>query len=278
MNRLTKGWLNKNGVSEEVFLGAVAKACDLVEDEKDPGERILLTAAVVAQPGLTHCDYGGGVGLYNIILALLGMEITVVDSFHQVDDPNPVLRKMYEDRLELFKELGIKWKSADILSDFTDGQTKYQSASCFETIEHLPHSPKPFLDQVMDELETGGRFALSVPNVARIEQRFRVFFGRTPHEKYPNFYETGTPFWGHHREMTEAEILWLSKRLNLAESTVFGTDITYKPLPGIGKKKRSGAKKFMSNLNYDVGITDFIVPRRMRKHLWLVGRYQGHSG
>jgi protein-L-isoaspartate O-methyltransferase len=252
--RLTKKILASKGLSFEPFRKAVDEACEGMQVSPPP-QRILLCAALCYKPGGAHCDLGGGTSLYNAILSRLGMRVTVVDLFADHQDG----------WLDRMRELGITICKSD-LYEAELGENSFDVISVFETIEHLPHSPKPILENVMAALKPAGTFVMSVPNIARIENRVRTLKGRNPMGKYPIFFREGNPFLGHHREMTVKEVGWLAAEMGLQQSRVFTTDHRYKQ---IGK---AGASRWLADQNDLYGISDSLTPKAWRRQIWLDAR------
>ena len=250
LHRWTRRILAEKGLPVADFAAAVEKARAAM-DAPAPPQRMLLCAALCYQPGGRHLDLGGGTSLYNPILRCLGMDVTVVDLF--IGE---------EDGLARLAALGIATEQSDLYAAVLPERT-YDGISMFETIEHLPHSPKPILEKVVTALKPGGRFVLSVPNMARSEDRMRMLMGRNPMGKYRVFFRDGNPFLGHHREMTMDEARWAAEEIGLTHGRVRTTDHRYKP---IGKP---GLSRWLAEQNDLHGISDILTPPGWRRQIWL---------
>lgn len=257
--RLTRRTLAAKGLAQDRFATAVAEALEAM-DAPAPPQRMLLCAALCYQPEGRHCDLGGGVSLYNAILRRLGMEVTVIDLFGE---------EAREGRARL-EALGVVTRAEDLYAAAL-GEGAFDGIGMFETIEHLPHSPKPVLQNVVRALSPGGRFVLSVPNMARIENRMRMLKGKNPMGRYDVFFRDGNPFLGHHREMTMAEVGWLAKEIGLTDARVFTTDHRYKQIT------RPGASRWCAEQNDLHGLSDRLTPAGWRRQIWLVAHRPGEA-
>jgi ubiquinone/menaquinone biosynthesis C-methylase UbiE len=226
-----------------------------VEEMAPLSTRQKLAAAMIAAPGKTVCDVGGHVSPYSLVAQLLDTKVVIVDI---IDKSESWVAR----RLPIFEGAGIEYINSDAFS-FVPGR-QFDGVSAFETIEHFAHSPKPALENMLRALRSGGRMCLSVPNIARIDMRFRLLSGRTVHENYANFYETPAPYPGHHREYTKKEILWVIGALGLQTEIYFADNCTYESL-----KKKSAMQRWLLSLEENYGIGNYILPETWRHHFWV---------
>lgn len=235
---------------------ACREALAIVGDEPRVSARQKIAVALTAVPGGTALDVGGGVSLIPLVTQLMGTSVTVVDAFY--DWPFDVAR-----RRERLARHGVTFIEADLTEGSDLPRATFDRAVAFETIEHLPHSPRPALEAMVDTLKPGGRLCLSTPNVARIDMRLRVLKGRSPHEGIAHFYREGTPFTGHHREYTVDEFRFLADALALVDANVFTVNVTYE-----SRKRQSAVKRLLLSLD-EHGLGDRLLPPRLRHHVWL---------
>jgi 2-polyprenyl-3-methyl-5-hydroxy-6-metoxy-1,4-benzoquinol methylase len=256
LNRRVLQALARNRLQAAKFTQAVEAAMAATGSSEPPAQRVLLCAAKCYQPGGTHVDFGGGLSLYPLILAQLGMDVTVAD-LYAGQEPS---------RMAVFSAHGVTLIEADLYAvEMAAGSL--DGVSMFETIEHLPHSPKPILDTMVAALKPGGRFLLSVPNICRIENRFRMLTGRNPMGKYRILFDSGERFLGHHREMTIAEVAWLPSQLGLEVDRVYTTDLRYKERP-------NAVKSAFSRLANHYLLND-LMPATWRRQIWLEAHRPG---
>lgn len=195
-------------------------------------------------------DMGGSGNIYHQILKRLGMDVEIIDF-----DFNETLKPRLSD-------LGIKFTNGNLFS-CDIGTDKYDIVSSFECFEHFPHGPQVVMNKAYAALKPGGSFVMSVPNVVRFEQRWRVLIGETPFEKYESWYRATEFFIGHHREMTTAEVRYIFSQCPLQLEELFTTDMTVQT-----RKQRTWLKKLTSSINYKYLLTDRIMPQNFRKHIW----------
>ena len=261
--------LSARNIDRAAFVAACAQAVAKAGDEAEVSPRMQLCAALVAEPGGALCDVGGSISLYLVVLKLMGMDITVVDTLPYLDVAHLQIggfRDKTLRRLDLFDKLGIAIDRQDVFAASLPA-SRFDVTCAYETIEHFPQSPKPVLENMVKALKAGGRLCLSVPNVARIEMRLRVLGGRTPHESYADYFMNGNPYFGHYREMTVSEMGFVAKALGLEKLRLFTTDMTYESM-----KRKNPLQRAALAFNNATGFTDFILPTGMRKHVWLEAR------
>lgn len=256
LNRRVLQALARSNLQAATFIQAVEAAMAANGSSEPPAQRVLLCAAKCYQAGGKHVDFGGGLSLYPLILAQLGMDVTIADLY---TGQNP-------SRMAMFSANGVTLVEADLYT-VEMPRSRLDGVSIFETIEHLPHSPKPVLDKMVAALKPGGRFLLSVPNICRIENRFRMLTGRNPMGKYRYLFESGERFLGHHREMTIAEVAWLPSQLGLQMDRVYTTDLRYKERP-------SAVKSAFSRLANHYLLND-LMPATWRRQIWLEAHRPG---
>jgi len=100
------------------------------------------------------------------------------------------------------REAGVRLAVADLLSPpipFPD--CSFDVVLYSEVIEHLQGNPRVPMAEIFRVLRPGGRVLLTTPNLARLTNRLRLLFGRSPLERI------GGPGWGGHlREYVLPEI------------------------------------------------------------------------
>lgn len=196
----------------------------------EDSDRIKLCALLSYREQSRICDLGSYINLYPVCLALLGMKVTTVDYYPQTKLDSPFFNASIGAALELYEEVGINVIRSN-LYDVELGADSFDIISSFETFEHLWHSPKPILGKVRRALAVGGNFVFSVPNIVRLTNRVKVLIGRSPLPSYPFFYDHGTPFTGHRREMTTDEVRWMLTREGFELREVFTASL----MPPLGE-------------------------------------------
>ena len=145
-----------------------AQICDI--------ERIafhILLAADSKKESLRICDIGGGVGLFSVGCAAVGMRVVLVDDFSDA-----VNSQLGDSVLDLHREHGVSIISRDVIREGLDFEpTSFDVVTSFDSMEHWHHSPKPLFRQLLEALKPGGTFILGVPNCVNLRKRLTVPFG-----------------------------------------------------------------------------------------------------
>jgi SAM-dependent methyltransferase len=162
-------------------------------------------------------DLGGGIGLFSIGCAALGMRACVIDDF------GDGINAEYGDGvLQIHKSYGVKVLRADVLSDTLPKLTGTVDAiTCFDSMEHWHRSPKRLFAWVMDALRAGGIFVLGVPNRANLRKRLAVPLGYGRWSSMKDWYESAE-FRGHVREPDVTDLRYIARDMGLTDWRVYG--------------------------------------------------------
>jgi SAM-dependent methyltransferase len=87
-------------------------------------------------------------------------------------------------------------------------------------IEHVPHTPRHFLEMMRDKTVPGGIIALDTPNVTRFWNRRKLSQDESTFQDLSLQYECEIPYEGHHREYTSQEMHWLLSRIGCEEVSI----------------------------------------------------------
>ena len=165
-----------------------------------------------AAPGARVLDYGSYFGNFSLALARLGYRVEAVDSYRTYGAAFAAV----QDRLRVagvevldFAEVGHGLKKLPAGS--------YDAVLAMGVIEHIPHTPRLFLEAVDRVLCGGGLLILDTPNLAYIYRRQQLARGESIFCPIALQYHTELPFEGHHREYTAAEVRWMLGQLGHEE-------------------------------------------------------------
>lgn len=176
--------------------------------------RMVHAARVLHQRGVLAgrlLDYGSYFGNFALMFARLGYQVVAVDSYSYYGAAfAPVTR--------LLRQSGIE------VHDFSDGGfdphrsggealARYDVAVSAGVIEHIPHTPRIFLETLDACLKPSGHLVLDTPNLAYLYNRQRLARGETIFCPIASQYDTEVPFEGHHREYTVDEMRWMLERI-----------------------------------------------------------------
>jgi SAM-dependent methyltransferase len=161
------------------------------------------------QSGKSLVDLGPGLSMFGAVCAAHGMSVTLVDDFGggggiESGDESRAARILQI----MEKDLGL----AIIREDFLKRPLPLPNAStdvvtCFHSLEHWHHSPKPLFKEIVRILRPGGFLVLATPNAVNIRKRVFVVFGRNNFPSLDEWYHQGDPvFRGHVREPTLGDL------------------------------------------------------------------------
>ncbi len=174
---------------------------------------------VAARKGVSCrlCDLGGGLGLFSIGCAAVGMEATLIDDFR-----DEIVGKTAETILDLHRSYGVKVINRDVIQqglDFSDGS--FDVITTFDSMEHWHHSPKRLFASIMNALAPGGLFILGVPNCVNLRKRLTVPLGVGSWSRMEDWYEPDE-FRGHVREPSVGDLKYIAKDMRLVNVEVVG--------------------------------------------------------
>lgn len=211
------------GQIEEV-LGGLAGAYppDMVGRQRLDVPRVAFHVALAVSgrdpANLSVADIGGGVGLFSLGCAAVGVKrIVLIDDFR-----DPINLEKGEAILDMHRSHGVEVEARDVIREGLEGITgEFDVITCFEAMEHCHHSPKKMLHQARNLLAPDGRLILSVPNCNDLFKRIFVPLGRGSWSAMEDWYEAKT-FRGHVREPSVADLRYIARDLRLGDITIQG--------------------------------------------------------
>jgi SAM-dependent methyltransferase len=166
------------------------------------------------------CDIGGGLNLFSLGCAVLGLDATLVDDFS--DNPPFIYDEIYSAFLTLQRRYGVKLVRADVVRDQPEFPPSSFDAVCsFHSMKHWHHSPKAFFRGVAQSLKPGGLFLLCGPNCVNLRKRITAPLGRSNWSSMEDWYEQNV-FRGHVREPHVEDLRYIARDMGLARITVYG--------------------------------------------------------
>ena len=167
---------------------------------------------------MSICDIGGGVGLFSIGCAALGMSALLVDDF-----ADPINRRVGDTVLVVHKKYNVRILSRNVITDgLADISERFDVVTSFDSMEHWHHSPKRLFRQVGEQLlKPGGRFVLGVPNCVNLRKRFSVPLGVGKWSSMEDWYQE-PEFRGHIREPDVADLRYIALDMGLKEVQILG--------------------------------------------------------
>lgn len=198
-------------------------------DEEVHRRELRACVAALRDPTGTVVDVGPGRGLIPHALALLGHQVYTVES-PQFATSSAV------DRLS---RLGVKGLFAHVGSDPVPLESgTVDLVFCADVLEHVVHSPRPFLTELMRLLKPGGYLIVVTPNAIRLLTRVKVAAGYSNWPPVEDFFDAEYHV-GHHKEYTPEELTHVLERVGLAQVSIEFVEnrIGTTPLTGLADVK-----------------------------------------
>lgn len=193
---------------------------DLVAEQLADRPRIAANIRLVTEQlgrNISICDAGGGIGLFSLGCAALGMRAILVDDFR-----DSVIRRHTVDSMGLHARYGVEVRERDLAGEGLGLPAESVDAvTSFETLEHLHHSARQFLHSALTALRAGGLLVISVPNCMDLLHRARTLCGCDRWSALSDWYD-GAPFRGHVREASVRDLRYIAADLSLRAPRIFG--------------------------------------------------------
>jgi lipopolysaccharide transport system ATP-binding protein len=170
--------------------------------------RVLRGLRASAAAGGRVLDCGAYFGNVALMCAAAGYEVDALDSYSNYApglDACVALMRESGVRVRDFTECGTRLEGVE------DG--RYDAVVCLGVIEHLPHTPRPFLEALNRVLKPGGTLIMDTPNIAYLYNREKLARGESIMPPLPVQFHVDGAFEGHHREYTPSEIRWILETL-----------------------------------------------------------------
>ena len=193
-------------------------------------DRDVLHVQLTYVPNGKVIDLGGGYSAVAAILARLGMDVTVVDTFASTKFYEQFSAQELCDALQSF---GVKLVKAD-LRDY-DPTTLLEPASvdtvsCFGTIFFF--NPRQLLDRCMRVLKPGGNLVVDCNNAVSLLRRVRVLLGHNNTNTFEGYFFDDV----HQRFWVTNDVEALAGYLKLSEYHLLGRNWTlYQSRNGLPK-------------------------------------------
>ena len=179
---------------------------------------ILDTTKPIPVTELEICDIGGGIGIFSVGCAALGMKRTVlIDDFE-----DPVNKKVGASILDMHKRLGVEIITRDVIKKgIQDIEGTYDVITTFDSMEHWHNSPKRLFRQVVEKMNKNGFLILGVPNCVNMRKRITVPLGIGKWSQMKDWYEEDT-FRGHVREPDTSDLIYITHDMGLVDRKIYG--------------------------------------------------------
>ena len=171
--------------------------------------------AMGLKPGSRLLEIGALFGSFAIPLARLGYRVTAIDRY-----------KGFDGGLDAYVAL-MQAEGVEVISVTreTEGEEmgrlpEFDCTIAMAVIEHVPHTPRLFLETMREKTVPGGIIALDTPNLTRFWNRRKLSQDESIFQDLGLQYECEIPYEGHHREYTAQEMRWLLNRIGCDEPSI----------------------------------------------------------
>ena len=153
-------------------------------------------------------EVGAWFGSFALTLRRLGYDVVACDRYSSYGDA-------FDRYVELMEGEGVRVISTMRGRELEQiaGLGQFDIVLAGAVIEHIPHSPRHFLETLFSAVRRGGALALDTPNVARYWNRRALERGETIFQPVDEQYLCDPPWEGHHREYTSKELRWMLERV-----------------------------------------------------------------
>lgn len=161
----------------------------------------------------TVLEVGSLAGSFAIPLARLGYKVTVADRYSSMGGA-------YDELISWMRELGITVVDTTAETEYTTipALGRFDAVISMAVIEHIPHTPRLFLEMLRGVTKPGGILALDTPNLVNYWNRMKFAAGESVFAPIAVQYHSPLPFQGHHREYTVEEVEYMLRQIG-------GTDV-----------------------------------------------------
>lgn len=162
-------------------------------------------------------DIGAGLSPLPIVLAIHGLEVTIIDDFR-----DPVHREIGSDVLSIHKQYGVEVIQEDVFHlDLAFKENELNAVVILDSMEHWHQSPKSLFHRIYRALKPRGLFLLSVPNCVNARKRITIPLGYGKWSSMTDWYENDV-FRGHVREPDVDDLQYIARDLKFTHYTIVG--------------------------------------------------------
>lgn len=183
--------------------------------------------------GGTLLDIGSGHGMIPRMVHRMGYRVVAIDA-REISGDEPLAKLM---------ALGIDGHFCTVGTDplpVDDGSADVVFAG--GVIEHLPHSPRPFIEDVTRALKPDGWLVLDTPNAVSLRTRLKMALGISNWPTLEGLYDAPLNV-HHHKEYTRSELATLFELAGYTSVSVrCYEDLWYMSLKKLGALRQMGAR------------------------------------
>ncbi|WP_028880703.1 class I SAM-dependent methyltransferase [Terasakiella pusilla] len=185
--------------------GNIAETFDFANYIRLSAIRLCAIFAMLDRQGLRNLkvlDYGSYFGNLSLSALRLGYDVVAIDNYGDKESD-------FDSSIQFLKKNKVKlydWAPDALEKNSHSKKEAFDLVFSLGTIEHIPHTPKYFLQSLSQMVKPGGYMVVETPNLAYWPQRKKMLAGNSPHPDIGIQFHTQIPFFGHHREFTISEL------------------------------------------------------------------------
>jgi SAM-dependent methyltransferase len=160
----------------------------------------------------TLLEVGSLFGTFAGPLQKLGYQVTAVDRYRRFSGA----LDGYVDNLRSIGVQVVETGSEDETS-IIEHLPQFDVVISMAVVEHIPHTPRYFLELLARHVRNGGVLALDTPNIAQYWHRKRLQAGKSIHADIEDQFYAAIPFEGHHREYAASEMCWMLEQIGCTD-------------------------------------------------------------
>jgi 2-polyprenyl-3-methyl-5-hydroxy-6-metoxy-1,4-benzoquinol methylase len=167
------------------------------------------------RPGANILEIGSFFGSFSLGLQRLGYKVTAVDRYDEY-------RGRFDKHVQLMEGSGVSVVRTKKETEYglIEKLGQFDVVIAMAVIEHVPHTPRLFLEALCRATRPGGYVTIDTPNLARYWNRRYLSEGKTIFQSIQDQFECIPPWEGHHREYTGDELAWMLERVGCTDVQV----------------------------------------------------------
>ena len=164
---------------------------------------LIQSASPAGQPKIL--DIGGARGANVVMLRHLGLnDLHLIDRFDRSE--TEMMGNREHPARRMWEQAGIDVKECDVSREpLPYPDNTFDLVTATDLIEHFTVSSRRFFAEVARVLKPGGMLVTGCPNVANLQNRFKILLGGSVHSAL-KFWHFSSHYNGHIREFTPREI------------------------------------------------------------------------
>ncbi len=157
-------------------------------------------------------EVGPLLGNFSVALSKIGFDVTAIDRYK---DMGSSFQIFVEDQRSNNVRV-IETRNDEEYKDI-DNLGYFDVIIAMAVIEHIPHTPKHFLETIIKKIKPRGLLAIDTPNLSSYWHRVNINNDKSVFQDLEKQFNTSIPYGGHHREYTGEELIWIMENIGCSE-------------------------------------------------------------